>query len=163
MILQIIDKNRSPRGEYRYKVPETGAELHHPHWPPLVNSVYAHYEGNNLTPPVGLPDLIEAYNCETNPEICEERRTIPAMMISFAEALKRFAGSGFKTVPEDVLEFRSAQCKSCPYFSHFRYESSNEENPGVARCNKCGCSSLKLYLPKERCPLEEPRWTQYES
>jgi len=50
-------------------------------------------------------------------------------------------------VPGAVYQERLAICRQCPEYDRER-----------SRCRQCGCTTAKLTLAAERCPLEPPRW-----
>lgn len=57
-------------------------------------------------------------------------------------------------VPPNILQERETICAAC------------EENLS-GRCRKCGCGVRtqflrKTHLATERCPLNPPKWSQYE-
>jgi hypothetical protein len=63
------------------------------------------------------------------------------MALSAAKSMGRFAGSGFKTVPQQTLQRRLQTCATC------------EHHTGV-RCRLCGCfTSAKAPLAHEECPI----------
>ena len=62
-------------------------------------------------------------------------------------AATRFARSGFKATPPDILAEREATCRACPEWDAKAINSTG-------RCRKCGCSTwAKLRMATERCPL----------
>lgn len=66
------------------------------------------------------------------------------MALNAARAMTRFAGSGFKTTPAELLNERLRQCASCDYFSGLR-------------CRACGCFlDAKARMLHESCPIG--RW-----
>jgi hypothetical protein len=73
-------------------------------------------------------------------------------MLEMAEAASRaalaFTRSGGKTVSQQVHDERGAKCNGCIHHD----ETLN-------RCKPCGCFlALKLWMPKEKCPLDPPKW-----
>lgn len=63
------------------------------------------------------------------------------------QATDRFARSGFKATPPDILAEREATCRACPEWDAKAINSTG-------RCRKCGCSTwAKLRMATERCPL----------
>ncbi|MHB1038447.1 MAG: DUF6171 family protein [Pirellulales bacterium] len=63
------------------------------------------------------------------------------MAVSAAKALRRFVGSGLKTVSAERFQERVQQCAGCGYHTGLR-------------CRVCGCfTNLKARLPHERCPV----------
>ena len=51
-----------------------------------------------------------------------------------------FVASGGATVGDEEFEKRKSICEACPHWNG-------------RRCAICGCLSMKLHLPSERCPV----------
>mgnify|MGYP003965509609 CR=1 FL=1 len=58
--------------------------------------------------------------------------------------------SGQPVVTALEWDYRIMQCRSCEYWI--------ETPTKLARCTKCGCSSGKLLLKTNHCPLPTPKW-----
>lgn len=69
---------------------------------------------------------------------------------TFIGALIRWIKSGFRISPLLYLKRRPI-CQSCEFWRQ-------KDVYGLGRCGMCGCTKLKLFLPKERCPKHPPRW-----
>lgn len=58
--------------------------------------------------------------------------------------------SGQPVVTATEWDYRIMRCRSCEYWE--------EPSIKLARCVKCGCSSGKLLLKTNHCPLPSPKW-----
>ena len=70
------------------------------------------------------------------------------MLQNFTKASLRFAKSGFKIADTETLANRKAICDTCPYW----YAKARM---GLGKCIKCGCTSAKLKLASEKCPISK--------
>lgn len=57
-----------------------------------------------------------------------------------------FARNGFKMASEEIFQKRKAVCIQCSFWDQNAFY-------GMGRCLKCGCSSAKLKLDHEKCPI----------
>ena len=64
----------------------------------------------------------------------------------FTKATIRFAKSGFKIAGIETLSARKAICYKCEFWDSSAFF-------GRGKCRKCGCSSAKLRLASEKCPI----------
>ena len=71
------------------------------------------------------------------------------MVQKFTKATYNWAKSGFKLADEAELARRKSICNKC----NFWYPTARM---GLGKCLKCGCSSAKLKLASESCPIG--RW-----
>ena len=63
------------------------------------------------------------------------------------QATGRFARSGFKATPADILAAREATCRACAEWDAAALNATG-------RCRKCGCSTwAKLRMATEACPI----------
>lgn len=69
----------------------------------------------------------------------------------FTNATIRFAKSGFKIVDTETLAVRKAICYKCEFWDSSAFF-------GRGKCRKCGCSSAKLHLTSEKCPIGKWRF-----
>lgn len=67
------------------------------------------------------------------------------MLQSFTRAVASWARAGFKVVTEEEFVERLAICEACEFWD------------GKARggLGKCGCSSPKLIMASEKCPIDK--------
>ena len=83
--------------------------------------------------------------------ILETLDTLPTtfqMVQKFTKATYNWAKSGFKLADEAELTRRKSICNKC----NFWYPTARM---GLGKCLKCGCSSAKLKLASEKCPIEK--------
>jgi len=64
----------------------------------------------------------------------------------FTNATIRFAKSGFQIADTETLAARKAICNKCEFWDSTAFF-------GRGKCRKCGCSSAKLRLVSEKCPI----------
>ncbi len=64
----------------------------------------------------------------------------------FTGAMTRWAKKGFKIADAETLSKRKSICSTCEYWDSSAYL-------GFGKCRKCGCSSAKLKLETEHCPI----------
>jgi hypothetical protein len=74
---------------------------------------------------------------------------------SLATAVINWAKEDFAKVPAEVLESRLSICLQCPHWDKSAFA-------GIGKCQVCGCSAGKLYMPHSKCPLPEPKWFPYQ-
>lgn len=73
-------------------------------------------------------------------------QTLIELVRRFTLATKRWAKSGFSWVDDSTLEHRTEICLLCPFWDALA-------RMGMGKCKKCGCSSAKLKLASEKCPM----------
>jgi hypothetical protein len=61
---------------------------------------------------------------------------------SFAD----IARSGFKTTSLQEYEKRKSICLGCSFWDDVAWG-------GLGKCNKCGCSGVKLKMAASKCPI----------
>lgn len=146
---QFKDPNRVPPGGYQYKQPESGKMFAYPYYVNLVNAVRAHRIENNY--PLGanfLQELVD-YNCEINPDWCENTSgpSLAQKAASFAIAMKQWVQNGMKVVDFEEWTRRRAICASCT-------ELRGDAGDWSVSCGRCGCNVAKLKLVgTQGCPL----------
>lgn len=81
-------------------------------------------------------------------EFWREQNKIPVttMAKNLAQSVGKFIGNGMKIVPNAVFFKRKEICLACDFYN-------KEAFGGTGRCMKCGCSTAKLKLPHEKCPI----------
>jgi len=79
--------------------------------------------------------------------------TLLDMAKNFAREVKVWVKQGAPVVPQAEFEKRAHQCAACEFFDADAFM-------GRGKCNKCGCSSFKLFLSTSKCP--DGRWDIYE-
>jgi hypothetical protein len=75
-----------------------------------------------------------------------------------AEALARWAKTGFSVVDHETLERRRRACYSCPNLAAAPDKAVYKLTPGSGHiCTLCGCGvDSKMRLPSESCPDRHP-------
>ena len=68
---------------------------------------------------------------------------------TFLSSAVNFVKNGFRVASQKTLEYRKSICFGCEFWD-------NNAFAGIGRCLKCGCSSAKLRLAHEKCPIG--RW-----
>jgi hypothetical protein len=86
------------------------------------------------------------------PAIAAERPSgiTPSLLIKARRlglALVKWARVGFSIAPVLQRRQRRAICHACP-----AYDRTGHAGLGACRDPRCGCTSLKRWLPTERCP-----------
>lgn len=79
--------------------------------------------------------------------------TLLDMAKNFAREVKVWVKNGAPVVPQAEFEKRAHQCAACEFYNA-------EAFGGRGRCEKCGCSSFKLFLATTKCPID--KWMPYE-
>jgi len=64
----------------------------------------------------------------------------------FASSMAKWAMKGFKIVPQEIENQRKEICDSCEFWDKTAFF-------GNGKCMKCGCSSMKMRLAHEKCPI----------
>ena len=63
-------------------------------------------------------------------------------------AMFAWVKSGLKVADEKTLRGRIKACHKCP-------EYDAKARMGLGRCAQCGCTSAKLLIPDQKCPLDK--------
>ena len=154
----------TPPGGWRWKDSETGHVLGAGNFEELVRSVRRFLSNNGRPVSSKLPEEILDW-LDTTIQTDMQKRGLPAyplisnatplspaaLAAQFAHAMAGWAASGFKLVNRATLQSRREICAGCEHFN-------GEAAFGVGSCGKCGCTSLKLFLATQRCPLNPPKW-----
>ena len=159
-----VPKNRSqvpPGGKCRYQDPDTGVVLQHPYYERLKGMAKSHRLDRGLSIPHDWDEWFDQQFCTATPQACleipevkmEKRPGFLEMAKSFTSSMVRWLSQGMPVVPYETFQARYRQCAGdpdgtprCPEFHSFKLF-------GLARCGRCGCSSVKLHLSTEKCPL----------
>ncbi len=141
-----------PHGGWLFIHAESGRRIETSSYPNLVIKVREFLKGNNYPVPQGLEQIIAEQVCERAPEACgtTEPPTWADRARSFANSAKKWAKRG-GVVSHETYEHRIQVCQACELFGGVL-------PGGYLGCGKCGCTTLKLWLPTEKCPLNPPRW-----
>lgn len=67
-------------------------------------------------------------------------------MTSFLLSIKNIAKSGFREVSKKTLLKRLLICNNCKFWDSHGWG-------GLGKCNKCGCSGIKLKMSASKCPI----------
>lgn len=70
---------------------------------------------------------------------------------NLANSLVAWKRSNRPVVTAEQWNTRLSICRGCSYWME-------NKAPNVAKCMKCGCSSGKLLLASNSCPLSPPKW-----
>lgn len=68
------------------------------------------------------------------------------MVARLTVALAAWAKGGFPVTDKETLRKRATICHGCPEWDANAFA-------GLGRCNKCGCSAIKLGMDTSKCPL----------
>ncbi len=79
------------------------------------------------------------------PNILQKAKNLASSVTSWA------THDGFSRVSPEIFLARKDICISCPNWDKTGYN-------GFGKCNVCGCSVAKLYIPSSTCPLDPPKW-----
>lgn len=82
------------------------------------------------------------------PNMINKMKNLSTAMVNWATTDK------FGKVSPEVFQQRKSICEICPYWDKDGFN-------GMGKCNKCGCSIGKLYLPSSQCPDDPPRWLKF--
>jgi len=74
------------------------------------------------------------------------KKTFVESAASVAGAAARWAGGGFCAAAAEVFAEREKLCRECGFWNTSAFF-------GTGGCKICGCSKLKLKMPKEKCPI----------
>lgn len=147
-------------GTCRYIDPDKGFIVKHPMWDWCKAHAKEERIKRGLPIPFNWDALFEEGFCKGTPQGCFDVPDAPVetgpswtkLAVQFGIALLGWARSGFSVTSWDEFKTRYTQCTGdentprCPRFSRF-------SGTGIAKCGACGCSSLKLFMKNERCPL----------
>ena len=70
---------------------------------------------------------------------------------NFINAMKSWQAAGRPVVSKQVWNERLKICRGCDWWQEIAHTK-------IARCRKCGCSTVKLLLATSKCPLNPPKW-----
>jgi len=168
-MIELVNPNEVPPGGWRWMHPETGTMIYGGNFDVLIGNIRLFLRNNNF-PPIrdleqmvlewldediqrkaaakGLPP-VSFIKTEAPPSLAQQART-------FAYSMAQWVKAGMKVVPQEILAQRRGLCEACSYWQ-------GDSAYGMGRCRKCGCSGVKLYLVSTRCPLEPPKWRQYNA
>lgn len=149
-----------PGGICRYKDPDAGFIVSHPYYDQVKAQAKDGRNKRGLQIPFNWDAFFDEQFCKATPTACVEVPDAPVetspnwaqLAISFGTSIFRWVASGGGVVPWETFKQRYRQCTGdadlprCPKFTTFR-------GTGITKCGSCGCSSLKLWLPSERCPI----------
>lgn len=151
-----------PVGGYcRYKDPDAGFEVKHPYYDFCKGMAKQGRVERGLAIPFDWDAFFDEQFCKATPQACVDvpdapRETGPSwtrLAIQFGASMMGWAKSGFRVVSWEGFKRRYEQCTgdgvSVPRCVHFNRFAGT----GVTRCGKCGCTSLKLFLASEKCPI----------
>jgi hypothetical protein len=153
-----------PGGLCRYIDADAGFTISHPYWVWCKNLATQERIKRGLPIPYDWDAVFDRQFCIATPRGCvevpdEPIETAPNWLqvaAQFGAALARWILSGLPLVTWDQFKARHLQCTGddvsprCPHFTTFK-------SIGLTKCGKCGCSTVKLYLATERCPIG--RWS----
>lgn len=72
---------------------------------------------------------------------------------NLGEAMVNWAGDGFTRVSPEIISQRKSICTACQFWDQTGFG-------GLGKCNMCGCSVGKLYIPSSICPHRPPKWVK---
>lgn len=145
----------TPPGGWKWEHPETKHAFSAGSINALAGQVRAYCRANQFPIPVQLEQRLEDDNCERceamgELDLCEHEGppTVLEMGRRFVRSMTEWASSGFKVVAQGDFYRRLDICEGCSMWN-------GESAFGLGRCGKCGCTSVKLYLATEKCPLKK--------
>ncbi len=94
------------------------------------------------------------YNFHISEILGVETPTTFQMAKNLASSAVRWAQSGFALADTETLENRKTICNACEHWE-------SEANLGLGKCQKCGCTSVKLRLASETCPID--KWSSFDT
>ena len=152
-----------PNCMWRYRDPDLGVVIQHPYFVQVKAQAHALRTKSKLPIPFNWDDWFEERLCQESPQGCIELEDIPPeppesgwakLSLKFAAAMFTWAKAGFKVVPWATFKSRLETCRGSPTTP--RCEQFRPHDVfGMGRCGKCGCTTLKLFLATERCPLNK--------
>lgn len=152
---KILDTATVPPGGYFvYIDTDSGYRIAHPYYTELKKRAKSHRAANEY--PIGSNwndefDTNVAENTPTAHSVEYKPPTMLEKMSAVRQALYRFAVTGMKVVSDELFEQRKSICETCGFYG-------GETGALKISCKKCGCTSLKLHLNSEHCPLSPPKW-----
>lgn len=81
-------------------------------------------------------------------KIEKQKQTTSELLAHFAQSMKNWAISGFKIADAQTVSNRKSICSTCENWDKSAFA-------GFGKCKKCGCSSAKLKLESEHCPIKK--------
>lgn len=166
-MLRVRNRQFVPKDPYVYTQEGAPAPFSSKHLGLLLKQVREFRQANGI--PTGtdqeLLGEIEDQICANNPRICIQTQaqvpapiSTPQAVVEAVKAVAKWVGTGLKTVPEDVFQYRFNLCQNC--------EWKREILRDVAYCGHCKCAtgrrSLKLRIPFSKCPLDPPKWHRWK-
>ena len=148
---------------WKYYDPDLKVVIAHPYWVQVKAQAHALRAKAGLPIPHNWDDWFEERVCDASPDGCIELEDVTPeppssswmkLALQFTGAMVGWAKSGFRVVRWDTFKARLTACRGdagtprCPMFRP-------HDVFGMGRCGKCGCTSLKLFLATERCPLDK--------
>jgi hypothetical protein len=134
------------------------------HYQHLKGKCEDHRRGNNL-PFDDVEQMIHNQVCAREPShVCEEWPTsfvstpnnpiepprIGDMLLSFVTAISQWVSAGMPVTPEAKFKQRLEICRNC--FIDGQKMWDEQAAAGIGRCNRCGCTGIKLHLETSHCP-----------
>lgn len=145
---KVRNTNQVPKGGWTYTDPDSGDVLQSPYYNVLKGRAKDYRRANNY--PIGLKfdDDFEAIICAANPEACIdfEEPSLATRAQSLATAMAKWAMSGFKVRTKEQYESAIQLCRECNYYD-------GESGLLKIACKQCKCSSKKIGLASEHCPI----------
>lgn len=156
-----LDRGTVPiGGTCRYVDPDAGFVISHPMWDWCKAKAKAERIKRDLPIPYNWDALFEQGFCAGTPQGCLEFPDTPvetgpswtALALQFGASMFRWVKAGMPITTWEQFKARHVKCTGdennprCPHFSKF-------EGLGITKCGKCGCSSVKLFLGTEKCPV----------
>jgi hypothetical protein len=152
-----------PGGMCRYVDPDDPS--HHVEHPYYIWCKAKAAEGRikrGLPIPYNWDEWFDEQLCKATPSACYEVPDVPKepgknwaeLAVQFTASLGWWILNGAPLVSWEGFKKRHTQCAGdentprCPEFSTFA-------GTGLAKCGKCGCSTVKLFMETERCPLNK--------
>lgn len=148
----------------RYVDPDAGFKVQHPYYDFCKAFAKKGREERSLAIPYDWDAFFDEQFCKATPQACVDVPDVPVetgpswtgLAVQFASSITRWVLAGAPVTSWDEFKRRYAQCTGdqnvgiprCPQFTRFA-------GTGVTKCGKCGCSSLKLFLKTEHCPLKK--------
>jgi hypothetical protein len=80
-----------------------------------------------------------------DPNLIDKAKSLGTAAVNFA------VKDGLQKVSDEVFQYRKNICLACPHWDPNAYGK-------IGKCNLCGCSVMKLYMPHSKCPDNPPRW-----
>jgi hypothetical protein len=83
------------------------------------------------------------------PNLTDKAKNLGAAMVNWAS-------DGFAKVSPEVFAYRKSICNNCQFWDQTGFA-------GLGKCNLCGCSVGKLYIPSATCPHQPAKWEKVSS